>query len=116
MPSRYEYPFHAIISTAPSFNSSAQSSGDHWLLESTAVNRYWQQPQNRVVRVASIGSADFFAAFGSSLLVASASEHQLFLGGTVELIQIEPSATPPWVSVFGASTDVIVNFTLGHGK
>lgn len=105
-------PFQIVNSTDPGFNSTSGSSAQY-ALQSTAINRYWQVPSNRAVRVSSIAGDDYYLVFGSSLTaVCGTTNGILLLGGTVESFYVRPDQT--YVAI-KSSTDVTVNFTLGYG-
>lgn len=108
----FNYPFQAIPSTAPSFNSTLGSAAALYAIESTGA-REFKYPSNRVLRVVNKLGDDFHLLIGTSNVVATTSAASLFLGGVVEGVRVEPWATH--VSIIGSSTDVAVNFTLGHG-
>jgi hypothetical protein len=107
MPTLNESPFRPITSTAPSFNS---TQADGVALQSTG--REWQYPSNRAIRVSSKAADDFFLCFGSSTVVANTSACMLVLGGVSEVFSLQPSQTHVAIA---SSTDVVCNFTLGHG-
>lgn len=112
MSSRSGRPFSFAGSTSTSFNSTLGSSG-LYLLEDSAVGRIWSGPSNRAVRLASIGTDDFYVAFGSSTIVAASTNSVLMLGGTVEAFYLPPSAS--YIAI-KSSTDVTVNITPGYGS
>lgn len=110
------YPFQAVKgSSGPSFESTLGSSAAIYALESTGL-REWQLPSARVIRVASKDSADFYIKVGSSLEAAAVNAtgtSQLILGGTVEVIRVEPGQT--YIGI-ASSTSVTMNVTLGIGS
>lgn len=111
------YPFQAVKSSSgPSFQSTLGNAATIYALESTGA-REWQLPSARVIRIASKAADDFYIKVGSSdaaLTVNSTlGTSQLILGGTVELIRVEPGQTHIGVA---SSTDVVMNVTLGIGS
>ena len=100
-------------STGPGFNSSLGSSGVY-VLESTALNRFWNGPTGRIVRLASLGSsASYYVTFGSSLIVPGSTDGTLIMGGSVETFALEAGQSYLGIK---SSTDCIVNVTLGYGE
>ena len=112
MASRFQFPFHPIESTAPSFEVTFDNTSTTVFLESTGL-REWGSPLGRVVRFATRTADDYLVSFGSSLAVAASSDSMLLLGGTVEVINL----TRPSVNSIAlqSSTDVVLNVTLGFG-
>lgn len=94
----------------PSFNSTTLSSdGNAYQLQST-LGRTFSGPDNRMVRLTGLTStAPFFAAFGTSNIVASSSEGILVPARQPYEQHLSPSIT--YVSL-ASSTDVVVNVTL----
>jgi len=104
-------PFGFTNSTDPGFNTALASSG-LVVLESTSINRRWQGPSNRAIRVAAIASDDFYINVGTSLITCGTTNGVLILGGTVESFYLQPKdAYVCWKS----STDVSFNITIGYG-
>lgn len=112
MTQRFNYPFHTVESSSPSFDSTSGSASQAYALESTGL-REWQGPSSRSVRVASKGADDYRLAFGDSTIVAESSGNMLVLGGTVETFRVGPSDTHVAIA---SSTDVEANFTIGYGR
>ncbi len=110
--SRYGRPFYPITSSAPSFKVDATATSAAVVLESSSVNRTWQGPTNRAIRIACPTDATYTVAFGSSTIVADSTAHMLLLGGTVESFYISPDVT---YIAFVSSTDVTFSVTLGYG-
>jgi len=112
MPSKFEFAFHAIESTAPSFEISIDDASSAVALESTGL-REWGSPLGRVVRFATRTADDYLVKFGDSNAVAVSSDTMLMLGGTVEVINL----TRPTVTHIAlvSSTDVVINVTLEFG-
>ncbi len=112
---RHHWAFKPVTgTTAPSFQVTALGAASTAnAFESTALNRVWQGPSNRAVRLASQLAPDFYVNFGSSGIVASSSDGILVLGGTVEEFYLEPDWE--YISIIGATTDVTVNVTPGYG-
>jgi hypothetical protein len=115
MTGRYAFPFqpvHCSSALSAAFNSTNGSSG-LYALESTG-EREWQHPTSRAVRISGINStADFYAAFGSSLIACGTTDGMLVLGGVAEVFHVD--ATQNYI-VFKSSTDVgPFNVTLGYG-
>lgn len=109
----YFTPFQPVAnSSGPSFTIAATSSG-LVALESTTINRVWPYPSGRTLRIASISGDDFYIKLGSSTIDAASSDGTLMLGGTVELMRIQPGQS--YLS-FKSSTDVSFNLTLGVGQ
>ena len=101
-----------INSSSPSFNSSALGTTSHfYALESTALNRIWQGPMSRSVRVISLGSLSFYVQFGSTLASAGSTDSMLVIGEGV--FSVSPSDTNIAVT---SSTSAVVNITLGTGR
>ena len=64
--------------------------------------------------MASKAGDDLFIALGSSLAVATVDgTSMLVLGGTAEIIRVQAGQTHIAVA---ASTDVVLNVTLGYGQ
>jgi hypothetical protein len=101
-------PFRIISSSAPGFNSSA---ADNIALEVEGT-RAWQYPSNRTVRVTSRAADDFYICFGASGVTAASTASMLVLGGVSEVFSVLPKMSHVAIA---SSTDVTVNFTLGHG-
>ena len=113
MASLYEYAFQPINSTAPGFSTTSTETSIAIALESTAVNRVWQFPTSRVVRIASKAADDFFINFGSSSVSVALDTGVLILGGTAELFRVTPVQTH---IIYASSTEVTFNVTLGTGR
>ncbi len=113
MPSRFQFPFHAIESTAPAFEAVINDTSSAVALESTGL-REWGSPLGRVVRFATRTADDYLVSFGDSGAEANSSDSMLMLGGTVEVINL----TRPTVTHIAlvSSTDVTVSVVLGHGQ
>ena len=112
MASRFQFAFHAIESTAPSFELTVDDTSSAVALESTG--REWGSPLGRVVRFASRTADDYLVKFGDANAVAASTDTMLMLGGTVEVINL----TRPTVTHIAlvSSTDVVINICLGHGQ
>lgn len=110
--SRGQFTFYPVASTAPSFESTAGSSG-LYAFASTAIGRVWSGASGRAIRLASKAADDYYVNYGSSDIVAASSNSILILGGTVESHRIDPRHTH--LMVF-SSTTVTVNITLGYGQ
>lgn len=83
-----------------------------YALESTTLNRMWQQPSNRAVRLACSTADDFYVNFGSSTVVCASSDGVLVLGGSVETFYLAPSQS---YIAFSGATGFSVNVSLGYG-
>ncbi len=115
MPNRFEFPFHPIESTAPSFEVTIDDTSSAVSIESSGL-REWGSPGSRVIRFSTRTADDYLISFGTTAAapVASSSESILMLGGTVEVLNpIRPSITQ---IAFVSSTDVVINCTLGFGS
>lgn len=115
MPNRFQFPFHHIASTSPSFEVSltgADSTAN--ALQSTGL-REWSGPSSRAVRFATRTADDYLAVFGTSdINVGGSTDGMLILGGTVEVIQ---PTSPRFTHIaLQSSTDVTINITLGYGQ
>ncbi len=112
MASRFQFPFHAIESTAPAFEAVIDDTSSAVALESTL--REWGSPLGRVVRFATRTADDYLVSFGDSGAEANSSDSMLMLGGTVEVINLaRPTVTH---IALKSSTDVTVSVVLGHGQ
>ena len=110
---RHQRPFSPIVSTAPGFSVSFDSTSTIFALESTSL-REWSGPSGRAIRVSSIASDDFHINFGTSDIVAASSDSVLVLGGTVEtFLPGKPSYTH---IACVSSTNATVNVVLGYGQ
>ena len=109
---RFQQVFRPISSSSPGFNSTSGPS-QYYALESTALNRFWNGPSGRALRVASISGDDFYVQFGTtSSMTVGTTCGVLILGGTVESFAMMPY----WTHIgIAASTDVICNMALGYG-
>lgn len=101
-----------VNSSSPSFSSSALgTSSVNYVLESTALNRVWQGPSSRSIRLNTLGSSGFYFQLGSSLVSAGSTDSVLVTGSVV--IGVQPKQT--YIAVM-SSTSTVVNVTLGVGK
>ena len=101
-----------VNSSSPSFQSSALGTTSvNYALESTALNRIWQGPASRSVRLGSLGSSGFFVQFGSSTVAAGSTDSMLVT--TPQIFSVEPKQT--YIAVM-SSTSTVVNVTLGVGR
>lgn len=107
-------PFHPIPnSSGPSFNSSAMgTTSANYALESTAINRIWQGPIDRTVRLFGEGTGGYYANFGSSVVAAASTNSVLCIANQPVLFSVTPTQT--YVALV-SSTTVTVNVTLGVG-
>ena len=112
---RQTYPFNAVNSTEPSFNST-ELVVNLLALESTAIGRVFQAPNGRALRFAERAGVDYYIALGSSDIVATSSGNQLMLGGTVEVKRARPSDSHVSILSESSSTAAEVNVTLGYGQ
>ena len=111
----YNHPFQPIRgSSAPAFESTLGSTSQFYALESTAIGRTWDGPFSRSIRLCESSGVDYYVSLGSTTAVAASSDSQLMLGGTVEILRIQPGQTH--IAIAGKSTDVQVNVTLGTGQ
>lgn len=113
MASRAQLPFNPIISTSASFNLAVSNVSSANALESTALNRIWQGPSGRAIRIAETGGIDVYIAFGTTLVVAASTDCMMLLGNTVEIFTTKPGNT--CIAAF-SSTTTTLNLTLGYGQ
>ena len=113
MPSKFQFAFHAIESTAPAFEAVIDDTSSAVALESAGL-REWGSPLGRVVRFATRTADDYLVSFGGSGAEANSSDSMLMLGGTVEVINLQRPTVTHIALV--SSTDVVVNICLGHGQ
>ena len=108
-----QQPFEPLVnSSSPSFNSSALGTTSfNYALESTALNRVWQGPSSRSVRLISLGSSGFCFQLGSSTVSAGSTDSVLALGSVI--VGVQPKQT--YIAVM-SSTSTVVNVTLGVGR
>ena len=107
-------------SSSPSFQASANDTSKVFGIEASAPNavgatnvRKWDYPTNRVVRLASRAGDDFHVMLGSSTITATTTFRPLILGGTQEILRIQPGQNS---LALVSSTDVFINVTLGYGR
>lgn len=115
MTQRFNYPFTAVISTAPSFLISGTLASTAQALESTAVNRKWQGPSSRAVRLCESSGVDYYIKFGSSTVTAASTDSILVLGGTETVITPPVNATYIAIKSISTATAAVVNVTIGTG-
>jgi len=114
MTQRFLYPFTPVVSTAPAFQVSGTLASTANALE--GANRKWQGASGRTIRFAESSGIDYYVKFGSSTVVAAATDSMLLLGGTVQdLKQPKPSDTYVAIKSISTSTAAVVNVTLGYG-
>lgn len=108
-----QIPFEPLInSSSPSFSSSALGTTSFgYALESTALNRVWQGPASRSIRLNSLGSSGFYVQLGTSSVSAGSTDSMLVTGPVV--IGVQPKQTH--IAVM-SSTSTVVNVTLGAGR
>ena len=103
------FPIHG--STSASFNSTALTTAEAYMLEST--DRIWQGPSNRAIRTANFNSsAAYYIKLGTSTVVANEADSILAIGAWPVEIYVNPSQT--YISIV-SSTTVTVNVSLGYG-
>ena len=107
-------PFQPLVnSSSPSFSSSAMGTTSYaYALESTALNRLWQGPASRSVRLNAFGSTAYFVNFGSSTVSAASTDSMLVVGPGPEIFSVDPKQT--YIAIV-SSTSAVVNVTLGVG-
>jgi len=110
---RVHQPFVPILSTAPSFTKTVDSTSFASALQSTGL-REWQGPSNRTVRInTQTGTPHFHIGLGDSGIAAASSDSMLIEGGqTVFLHLAKPSYTH---LAMVSSTTVEANVTIGYG-
>ena len=108
-----QQPFEPLVnSSSPSFNSSALGTTTvNYALESTALNRVWQGPSSRSIRLNTLGSSSFYFQLGSSTVAAGSTDSVLVTGSVI--IGVQPKQT--YIAVM-SSTSTVVNVTLGVGR
>lgn len=116
MTQRFNYPFTAVVSTAPSFQISGTLISTAQALESTAVNRVWSGPGSRSVRFVESSGIDYYIKFGSSTVVAASSDSMEILGGTETALTPPPDATYVAIRSISTSSAAVVNVTIGYGR
>lgn len=103
-----------VNSSSPSFSSSAMGTTSfNYALESTSLNRVWQGPASRSVRLNAFGSTAYFVQFGSSLVSAGSTDSMLVVGPGPEIFSVDPKQT--YIAIM-SSTSAVVNVTLGVGR
>ena len=112
---RNQIAFQPLVnSSSPSFSSSAMGTTSFaYALESTALNRTWQGPTSRSVRLNAFGSTAYFVQFGSSLVLSESTNSMLVVGPGPEIFSVDPKQT--YIAIV-SSTSAVVNVTLGVGK
>ena len=110
---RYGRPFTPIDSSSPSFLAAASATSILYALQSTSINRFWDGPANRAIRIACSTADDYYLAMGSSLIKAESSNSVLMLGGSVETFYVQPSVQ--YVALGGSTSVDFVNISLGWG-
>ena len=121
MSNLFIHPFQPISeSTSPAFDASADDTSRTVGIEASADSaigatnvRKWDYPTSRVIRIASKAGDDFTVALGTSDITAAPGLGMLVLGGTAELIKVQPHQT---ALAIASSTDVVVNVCLGYGN
>jgi hypothetical protein len=101
--------FVQLGSTVPGFTANSSLASAALALESTL--RVWLGPVNRAVRVSSIGTNDFYLAFGTSVITASTSLSMLFNSPGTEIFGVKAAQT--YIAFVATTTDVSFNVTLG---
>lgn len=117
---QYLQPFQPIReSTSPAFLTTAGNASVTYGLEASALNaegstnvRKWDYPTSRAIRIASIAGDDFYVTLGSSDISTAIGTGMLVLGGTAEILRVQPNQTSIAIA---SSTDVVANITLGYG-
>lgn len=109
---RWGRPFTPVNSSGPGMLCEVTATSVRYALESTTLNRTWQQPSNRAVRLACSTADDYYVNFGSSTVMCESTNGMLILGGSVETFFLAPAQT---YIAFAGATGFNVSVTLGYG-
>lgn len=116
----YHMPFqpelHSTNSSESSFQSNGNIASSANALQSSGVREWIHGPSGRALRFAESSGTDYYIELGSSTVTAASSKSMLMLGGTVEIVRVQPNQT--YVAIQSASTTVAaaVTVTLGRGQ
>ena len=103
-----------INSSSPGFNAVAvDNTAVAFALESTALNRIWQGPASRSVRLTGLIGDRFYANFGASAVTAASTNSVLCIGSVPVIFSVDPKQT--YVALV-SSTTITINIALGVGK
>ena len=106
-------PFFPVQSTSPAFNATADESTGLIFLQSSALNRLWQGPHGRAVRLVST-AVRYYVGFGSSLTsIVGTTNGTLMLANQTEIFTARAGDVCLYLV---SSTAITVNVTLGYGQ
>ena len=110
-----QQPFAPLVnSSSPGFNAVAvDNTAVNFALESTALNRIWQGPSSRSVRLTGLIGDRFYANFGASAVTAASTNSALCIGSVPVIFSVDPKQT--YVALV-SSTTITINVTLGVGR
>ena len=113
MSNRHALPFQPIDSTHTAFNSTMIGTATLSALEATG--REWLSgPIDRSIALTESLGKDYNLAIGTSDEIATLAGHQHFLGGTVQVLRVQPHQTH--ISIISSTDTGFVNVTLGYGQ
>jgi hypothetical protein len=107
---------YSTNSSQHSFLSAGAITSSNQAIESSAVREWIHGPSGRALRFSESSGVDYTIELGTSTAVASTATSMMLLGGTVEIVRIDPGQTHIAIKSMSSATAPNLNITLGRGQ